>query len=85
MIVGMSRRICAELYSAIVKLRPSWHHDDDDKGLIKVVMTGSAADDDESYSRTFATRNAAKRWPSDLKMKRPDEAGDCARYVADRI
>jgi type I restriction enzyme, R subunit len=45
MVVGMSRRICAELYSAIVKLRPSWHHDDDDKGLIKVVMTGSAADD----------------------------------------
>jgi type I restriction enzyme, R subunit len=28
-----------------VKLRPWWHHDDDDKGLIKVVMTGSAADD----------------------------------------
>lgn len=45
MVVGMSRRICAELYSAIVKLRPSWHHDDDDKGLVKVVMTGSAADD----------------------------------------
>jgi type I restriction enzyme, R subunit len=46
MIVGMSRRICAELYEQIVKLRPSWHHDDDDKGLIKVVMT-SGADDDE--------------------------------------
>lgn len=45
MVVGMSRRICADLYAAIVKLRPSWHHDDDDKGLIKVVMTGSAADD----------------------------------------
>ena len=45
MIVAMSRRICADLYAAIVKLRPSWHHDDDDKGLIKVVMTGSAADD----------------------------------------
>jgi type I restriction enzyme R subunit len=45
MIVGMSRRICADLYAAIVKLRPSWHHGDDDKGLIKVVMTGSAADD----------------------------------------
>src|SRR5437868_12968639 len=45
MIVAMSRRICADLYTAIVKLRPSWHHDDGDKGLIKVVMTGSAADD----------------------------------------
>jgi len=45
MIVSMSRRICVELYNAIVKLRPSWHHDDDDKGIMKVVMTGSAADD----------------------------------------
>jgi type I restriction enzyme R subunit len=45
MIVGMSRRICADLYAAIVKLRPSWHHDDDDKGLVKVVMTGGADDD----------------------------------------
>jgi hypothetical protein len=45
MIVAMSRRICAALYAAIVKLRPTWHHDDDDKGLIKVMMTGSAADD----------------------------------------
>ncbi|WP_422484611.1 type I restriction endonuclease subunit R [Gudongella sp. DL1XJH-153] len=44
MIVGMSRRICAELYDEIVALRPSWHSDDLDKGKIKVVMTGSAAD-----------------------------------------
>ena len=44
MIVGMSRRICVELYKAIVALRPTWHHDDDDKGLIKTVMTGSASD-----------------------------------------
>jgi type I restriction enzyme R subunit len=45
MIVCMSRRICVELYNAIVRLRPKWHHDDDDKGGIKVVMTGSASDD----------------------------------------
>src|SRR6266481_480186 len=45
MVVAMSRRICAELYEQIVKLRPDWHHDDDDKGVIKIVMTGSAADD----------------------------------------
>ena len=44
MIVCMSRRICIDLYNAIVKLRPDWHHTDDDKGAIKVVMTGSAAD-----------------------------------------
>lgn len=44
MIVCMSRRICVELYAAIVKLRPEWHDEDDDKGAIKVVMTGSASD-----------------------------------------
>ena len=44
MIVCMSRRICVDLYQAIVKLRPEWHSEDDDKGAIKVVMTGSASD-----------------------------------------
>src|SRR5690606_8662369 len=29
MIVGMSRRICVELYREIVKLRPNWHDEDD--------------------------------------------------------
>ncbi|MHB8177174.1 MAG: type I restriction endonuclease subunit R [Vulcanimicrobiaceae bacterium] len=45
MIVCMSRRICARLYQAIVALRPAWHDDADDRGVIKVVMTGSASDD----------------------------------------
>lgn len=44
MIVGMSRRICVDLYDEIVKLRPEWHNKSDDKGLLKVVMTGSATD-----------------------------------------
>lgn len=44
MVVCMSRRICVELYREIVRLRPHWHHDDDDKGETKVVMTGSAPD-----------------------------------------
>ncbi|MDY0253398.1 MAG: type I restriction endonuclease subunit R [Tenuifilaceae bacterium] len=44
MFVCMSRRICVELYAAIVKLRPEWHSDDDEKGMIKVVMTGSSSD-----------------------------------------
>jgi type I restriction enzyme R subunit len=39
-----SRRICVELYNEIVKLRPEWHNDDDDKGFIKVLMTGSTDD-----------------------------------------
>ena len=44
MVVCMSRRICVELYREIVRLRPDWHNDDDDKGAVKVVMTGSASD-----------------------------------------
>ena len=51
MIVCMSRRICVELYNIICvgadnhpPLRPEWHSDDDAKGKIKVVMTGSASD-----------------------------------------
>ncbi len=44
MIVCMSRDICAQLYKAMVILRPDWHDDDPEKGAIKVVMTGSAAD-----------------------------------------
>ena len=44
MIVCMSRRICVEMYDALVALRPHWHGEDDTKGKLKVVMTGSAAD-----------------------------------------
>jgi type I restriction enzyme R subunit len=43
-IVCMSRRICVELYDAIIALRPQWHSDDDNQGFLKVIMTGSASD-----------------------------------------
>ena len=44
MVVCMSRRICIDLYRELVRLRPDWHGADDDKGRIKVVMTGAASD-----------------------------------------
>ena len=44
MIVCMSRRICMDLYRELTRLRPDWHDADDDKGRIKVVMTGAASD-----------------------------------------
>ena len=44
MIVAMSRRIAAELYSEIIKLKPDWHDNDLTKGVIKVVMTASSSD-----------------------------------------
>ena len=44
MVVCMSRRICVALYRELVRLRPDWHHQDDDQGNLKVVMTGAASD-----------------------------------------
>jgi len=47
MVVCMSRRICVELYREIAALRPAWSangSDDDERGALKVVMTGSASD-----------------------------------------
>jgi type I restriction enzyme R subunit len=44
MIVCMSRRIAVELHDELVKLRPAWHDEDDARGAIKIVMTGSASD-----------------------------------------
>lgn len=44
MIVCMSRRICVDLYNEIIKIRPEWHSEDDEKGCLKVIMTGSASD-----------------------------------------
>jgi type I restriction enzyme R subunit len=65
MIVCMSRRICVDLYDQLVKLRPEWHHEDDDKGAIKVVMTGSADDGPKiaGHARNKSRREAlAKRF-----------------------
>jgi len=47
MIVCMSRRICVDLYNEIIKLRPSWDSENDDAGVLKIVMTGSATDGPE--------------------------------------
>lgn len=60
MIVGMSRRICVELYKELVRLRPDWHSDDDESGKLKVVMTGSASDpeDWQPHIRTKRAREA---------------------------
>ena len=65
MVVCMSRRICIELYRELVRLRPDWHQEEDDKGQIKIVMTGSASDppDWQPHIRTKPRREAlAKRF-----------------------
>ncbi len=65
MVVCMSRRICIDLYRALIRLRPDWEHEDDDKGQIKVVMTGAASDppDWQPHIRNKPRREAlAKRF-----------------------
>jgi len=68
MVVCMSRRICVDLYNAIVKLRPKWHDADDKKGVIKVVMTGSASDKAEWQQHI---RNKARREALAKRFKKP--------------
>jgi type I restriction enzyme R subunit len=70
MIVCMSRRICVELHDEIIKLRPEWYHKDDDKGVIKVIMTGSASDP-QSWQEHI--RNKERRRDIGDRMKDPDD------------
>ena len=65
MVVCMSRRICVDLYRDLVNLLPGWEQAGDDKGKIKVVMTGSASDpqDWQQHIRNKARRETlAKRF-----------------------
>ncbi len=70
LVVCMSRRICVDLYNAIVALRPDWHRDDDTQGAIKIVMSGSASDELgwQSHIRPKAGREALAK-----RFKDPDD------------
>ena len=70
MIVAMSRRIAVELYDEIIKLRPEWHSDDLQKGVIKVVMTTSASDG-PAIAKHHTTK--ADRHKLADRMKDPDD------------
>ena len=70
LVVCMSRRICVEMYDALVKLRPDWHHEDDAEGAIKVVMTGSATDRVEWQPHI---RNKARREALANRFKDPND------------
>ncbi len=70
MIVCMSRRICVSLYDGIVQLRPEWHSDDDEAGVIKIVMTG-AASDPKDWQRHIGGRT--RRELLAKRIKDPDD------------
>ena len=70
-IVCMSRRICVELYEAIIKIRPLWHSDEDETGTIKVVMTGSSSD---ALHIQPHIRNKARRKAIGERLKNPTDS-----------
>ena len=66
MIVGMTRNICVRLYNEIIALKPQWHNDDLDKGIIKVVMT-SSSDDPELFQPHHTTKQQRKDLATRMK------------------
>ena len=70
MIVGMTRQICVDLYAQIIAIRPDWHSDDLDKGMIKLIMTGSS-DDPESFQPHRTTKQQRKELA--IRMKEPGD------------
>ncbi|MBI5173525.1 MAG: type I restriction endonuclease subunit R [Candidatus Melainabacteria bacterium] len=70
MIVCMSRRICVKLYEELIKLRPGWHDEDDEKGAIKVIMTGSASDPPEWQKHI---RNKPRREALAKRFREPND------------
>jgi type I restriction enzyme R subunit len=70
MIVAMSRRIAADLYKEIVKIRPEWYGNDLKKGVIKVVMTSASSDGPE-----IAKHHTTKEMRRSLadRMKDPED------------
>ena len=68
MVVCMSRRICIDLYRELVRLRPDWHDDEDARGAVKVVMTGSASDPLEWQPHI---RNKARREDLAKRFRNP--------------
>ena len=70
MIVCMSRRICVDLYDELVRLRPTWQDQDDTKGRIKIVMTGSASDATEWQQHI---RNKSRREALANRFRDPND------------
>lgn len=68
MIVAMSRRIAVDLYNEIVAIKPKWHSDDLQQGVIKVVMTSSASD-----GAQIAKHHTSKADRQKLALRMKDE------------
>ncbi|MFM0174607.1 type I restriction endonuclease subunit R [Paraburkholderia sediminicola] len=70
MIVTMSRDIAARLYEAIKALRPEWHDPDDERGAMKVVVSGENGEP-EPLGSHIRSKAARKRLAE--RFKNPDD------------
>ncbi len=61
MVVCMSRRICVDLYNALIKLRPEWEAE-----TLKVVMTGSA-EDGPDWQKHIRSKDARRKLANRFK------------------
>ena len=66
MVVCMSRRIAAQLYEAMARLRPEWHSDDLMQGQMKVVMTASS-DDGALLSKHHTSKEQRRKLAERMK------------------
>ena len=71
MVVTMSRDIAARLYEAIRILRPKWHDIEDERGAMKVVVTGTQ-EDPEPLRNHVRTKAARKRLAERFKAPHND-------------
>ena len=71
MVLTMSRDIAARLYEAIRTLRPYWHDIDDERGAMKVVVTGTN-EDPEPLRNHVRTKAARKRLAERFKAPHDD-------------
>lgn len=70
LIVCFSRRICVDLYEQVRRIRPDWCSDNENRGIVKVVITGDASDGPRiaAHVRTRQQMRALKE-----RMKDPDD------------
>ncbi|MBE2893510.1 type I restriction endonuclease subunit R [Spirabiliibacterium falconis] len=71
MVVVMSRRIAVKLYNEIITLQPDWHSDDVHQGRLKIMMTGSASDDEAMRQHVYTK---PEKQTIEKRFKDPDDS-----------
>ena len=69
MIVCATRKICVDLHDLLKELHPEWYSERDDEGVMKVIMTGTAADSDAWGEHI---RSGARRMDLGNRFKDPE-------------